>query len=318
MGAADGSDGSHDASARPGVTDCLCDVYAGSDGEDRRSTDAETAPASCQADASGVTRCGAEGDSCCTSPAVTGGTYDRTYMTSAGVTSGDSDPATVSSLHLDQYLVTVGRFRGFVSAWKAGAGYVPPPGSGKHAHLNGGRGLANSGALGAYEPGWSASDDANVTPTGTALGSCGAFSTWTVSATPSDDLPINCVTWAEAYAFCIWDGGFLPSEAEWEYAAAGGSEQLEFPWGEAAPGGANAYAIYGNGASECYYPTGALTTCTGVANIAPVGTATLGAARWGQLDMGGQPPPQSARRPRCRVSLRADAVIALLRAVVTG
>src|SRR6185312_9797256 len=40
----------------------------------------------------------------------------------------------------------------------------------------------------------------------------------------------GCITWYEAYAFCIWDGGFLPSEAEWNYAAAGGSEQRAYPW----------------------------------------------------------------------------------------
>ena len=50
------------------------------------------------------------------------------------------------------------------------------------------------------------------------------FKTWTDVPGDNEARPINCITWWEALAFCIWDGGFLPSAAEWNYAAAGGSD----------------------------------------------------------------------------------------------
>jgi formylglycine-generating enzyme len=232
-----------------------------------------------------MTRCGPGGsgnESCCTSPQVPGGTFYRTYPPEDNVTS-DADPATVSAFRLDEYLVTVGRFRQFVAAVlpaDGGAGWLPPTGSGKHTHLNGGSGLVDVGSLDggpAYETGWVASDDGNVSPT-TANLSCGA-ATWRSAAGSQDNLPINCVNWWEAYAFCIWDGGFLPSEAEWELAAAGGSQQRAYPWGSTDPGTANQYAIY-----NCNYPNPGGQSCT----PAPVGTPTLGAGVWGQLDLGGE------------------------------
>jgi sulfatase modifying factor 1 len=252
-----------------------------------------TPPLSCQTSGPGLTNCGAASENCCASLEVTGGTYYRTYTNSGSGPTGEADPATVSGFRMDKYLVTVGRFRQFVNAWNNGSGYMPAAGSGKHAYLNGGQGLANSGSTGTYETGWDATDWNNTTdidPTTANLTSCSPYSTWTASAGSQESLPINCVNWYEAYAFCIWDGGFLPSEAEWEYAA-GGSNQLEYPWGSTAPGTGNQYAIYGvygDGAFNCYYPSGAAATCTGVANIAPVGTATLGAGLWGQLDLAGE------------------------------
>jgi formylglycine-generating enzyme required for sulfatase activity len=235
-----------------------------------------------------MTDCGASSESCCTSLDVTGGTYFRTYTPnwgSVGPPPAEGNPATVSGFRLDKYEVTVGRFRQFVTAWNGGTGYTPAAGSGKHTHLNAGQGLANSDSAVTNEPGWVVSDNRNIAPTNTNLACKARYVTWTPSAGNNEALPINCVNWYEAYAFCIWDGGFLPSEAEWEYAAAGGSQQREYPWGSTDPGRGNQYAIFGDGVGTCYYPS--VGPCTGVANIAPVGSATQGAGVWGQLDLAG-------------------------------
>jgi formylglycine-generating enzyme required for sulfatase activity len=140
---------------------------------------------------------------------------------------------------------------------------------------------------GTYEPGWTANDNEGVAPTDERLLCDPITATWSLSPAETETLPINCANWAEAKAFCIWDGGFLPSEAEWEYAAAGGDEQRMYPWGASPPGVDSEYAIYG-----CLYPLGPVVpgslvgVCSG-GNLPSVGTALRGVGRWGQLDLGG-------------------------------
>jgi formylglycine-generating enzyme required for sulfatase activity len=217
---------------------------------------------------------------------VTGGNFYRSYDgISTGWTS-TSYPATVSSFRLDKYEVTVGRFRQFVTAWVGG--FRPSAGAGKHSHLNGGNGLAATG--GGFEPGWSTSWATNLATSAsgwdTNLMQSATLQTWTSSVGANEKLPIDYVSWYEAYAFCIWDGGFLPSEAEWNYAAAGGSEQRAYPWSSAYPPGDAtidcSYANYNDGSVYC-----STSSSTSYRVLAVGADSPKGDGKYGQTDLAG-------------------------------
>jgi len=226
--------------------------------------------------------CGKGGnESCCSTKPVPGGSnFYRSYN---GQDYTDmSFPATISAFHLDRFEVTVSRFRKFVTAWRTN-NWRPAEGDGKHSHLNGGSGLVDSSTSdGTYEHGWSPAWESNVTLTDYDL-SCSvsapnAQPTWQPSAgtAAQEKRAMNCVNWYEAYAFCIWDGGFLPSEAEWNFAASGGTDYRVDPW----PNNSGldcSHANYNPG-SPCSTPFGPLAVGS---------TSTAGDGKYGQADLAG-------------------------------
>ncbi len=215
---------------------------------------------SCQESGPGLSNCGPSGtESCCASPLVDGASYNRALA-------GIKYPATVSDFRLDRFEITVGRFRRFLAGYPMNQ---PVEGAGAHASTPG--------------SGWDKSLTKYLPATREDLKlvvKCSSEATWTDESGANEELPMNCMSWYEAFAFCAWDGGRLPTEAEWNYAAARGSEERQYPWGNGLPD--PTYAVYdctgdGSPSQQCAF-----------ADILKVGSRSpKGDGKWLQADLAG-------------------------------
>jgi formylglycine-generating enzyme required for sulfatase activity len=208
-------------------------------------------PPSC----AGASKRACTGESCCASPRVNGCT---------GCNFPDGHTSNVSPFLLDEFEVTVARFRKYVDA------YPGPPEAGQGTQQN----VAGTG----WSPTWDGLMPSSAVALVANVTRCAANSTYTVAEGPNELKPMNCMTWYEAFGFCVWDGGFLPTEIQRTFAAANGDDNRYFPWGGT--------TLDANHALWGYCGTGVSTNCS-VLDITYVGQFPLGVSAYGQHDMTG-------------------------------
>ena len=218
-------------------------------------------PKTCGSDAS---------ESCCTTTDIGGACFSRSFD---NITFVDSRfDAHIKAFQLDKYEVSVSRFRRFVEQYDQ---IQLEAGRGKSAYINK-KDEKDEKPLDEPYQGWNEDwplpKDANELRTSLA---CDDDPDATWSDEPDSDererLPINCVNWYLASAFCTWDGGRLPTDAEWNLAASGGEEYRLYPWSDPANNAdiSEEHATYGG------------------APLTPVGATVKGGGRWGNADLAG-------------------------------
>jgi formylglycine-generating enzyme len=220
------------------------------------------------------------GVSCCQSLLVPGGTFPMGRSkdgTDAYNVKADSElpehPAIVDSFYMDTFEVTVGRYKKFLEQYN---GQAPAPGAGAHPKIPG-SGATDIKDFKVYSKQTATDQLIDCMVPGL------ADSTYYQD---NERLPINCVSWSMAFQFCIWDGGRLPTEAEWEYAAAGGEENRLFPWGNSLKMDSEGQPDTSQALYDCEQSTNHSYCPATAKELPPVGSAPLGLGRWGHHNLG--------------------------------
>lgn len=189
-----------------------------------------------------------------------------------------SSPVTVEPFYMDRYEVTVGRFRRFVAdyeRWRSAEN--PKPGRGAHPRAPSSGWRVEWGQDPTFRDLLLPASKAALIEQVTSA-HCGSQTTWSDQPADREALPINCVSFFVAYMYCLWDADTvysrLPSEAEWNAAAAGGGQQRAYPWSWPDPASLaidDSRAKYGQNDRYPY----------------AVGSFAAGRARWNTEDLAG-------------------------------